>query len=230
MSRAISGCQTSFVCVLLFLMMITQSKILVWNCRGAANTSFYRYCKQYVTMYKPVMLVIVETRCDPNKLCRTFDLLGYDGFSATEVNGYAGGIVVAWKEDHINVDICKKKIQFMHLRVHYPNGRYWFFTPIYASPNEENRRILWDDLKHIADSMQDPWMLAGDFNDIACAAEKKGGAPISIRKCNKFKERMDMCHLMDLGAIGSKFTWRGPIYHGGQRIFERLDRALSNGK
>lgn len=78
--------------------------------------------------------------------------------------------------------------------------------------------------------MQDPWMLAGDFNDIACAAEKKGWAPISIRKYNKFKERMDMCHLMDLGAIGSKFTWRGPIYHGGQRIFERLDRALSNGK
>lgn len=25
-----------------------------------------------------------------------------------------------------------------------------------------------------------------------------------------------------------KFTWRGPIYHGGQRIYEKLDRVLCN--
>ncbi|GAU34270.1 hypothetical protein TSUD_321160 [Trifolium subterraneum] len=28
--------------------------------------------------------------------------------------------------------------------------------------------------------------------------------------------------------MGFKFTWRGPVYHGGQRIYERLDRALCN--
>jgi hypothetical protein len=76
-------------------------------------------------------------------------------------------------------------------------------------------------LKDIATSNWDPWLLAGDFNDIL-------GAPICLRKCLKFKERIDACQLMDLGAIGSKFTWRGPTYHGGQHIFERLDRALSN--
>jgi hypothetical protein len=32
---------------------------------------------------------------------------------------------------------------------------------------------------------------------------------------------------MDLGASGSKFTWRGPLYAGAW-IFERLYRALSN--
>lgn len=31
---------------------------------------------------------------------------------------------------------------------------------------------------------------------------------------------------MDLGAIGSKFTWRGPLHPGYDRIFERLDCAL----
>jgi hypothetical protein len=47
-----------------------------------------------------------------------------------------------------------------------------------------------------------------------------------MRKCNKFQERINACNLLDLGAMGHKFTWRGPIYHGGQRIYERLDRAL----
>jgi hypothetical protein len=76
--------------------------------------------------------------------------------------------------------------------------------------------------------MNASWLLAGDFNDIASANEKKGGAAVSVRKCNIFKKRIEDCKLMDLGSVGSKYTWRGPIFNGGQRIYERLDRALSN--
>ncbi|MCH98674.1 DUF4283 domain protein [Trifolium medium] len=139
------------------LMMSTNSKFLVWNCRGAANTSFYRYCKQYVDMHKPALIVIVETRCDPLSLERTFKRLGYDGLVATEVQGYAGGIVVAWQKDCIDVEA-------------------------------------------------------------------------SMRRCNNFREQMHAAKLVDMGSIGPKFTWRGPIYHGGQRIYEKLDRALCNEK
>jgi hypothetical protein len=210
------------------LMISTNSKIFVWNCRGAANKAFYRFCKQYVTLNKPVMLVILELRCDPNKLRRSCKLLGYEEFIATEVEGYAGGILVAWKKDDLTVDVCIKNFQYIHLRVKYPNGDWWFFTPIYASPIETKRNTLWNDMKQLARNINDPWLLAGDFNDIVNADEKRGGAVASIRKCNIFKDRIDACKLIDLGAIGPKFTWRGPVFHGGQRIFERLDRALCN--
>ncbi|MCH82272.1 hypothetical protein A2U01_0003073 [Trifolium medium] len=143
---------------------------------GAANTTFYRYCRQYVSLNKPAMLVIMETRCDPNKLRKTFNLLGYDNFSATEVQGYAGGIIVAWKKDDISVEVCIKSFQYMHLKVNYPN--------------EANRNALWDELKVIASSMNEPWLLAGDFNDIMTADEKKGGAAASRRKCNIFRDRV----------------------------------------
>lgn len=33
---------------------------------------------------------------------------------------------------------------------------------------------------------------------------------------------------MDLGFTDHKFTLRGPIYHAGERIYERLDKALCN--
>jgi len=174
------------------------------------------------------MLVIVETRCDPIKLRKTINLLGFDGFLATEVNGYAGGIITAWKKDDMTVTLVDRKFQFMQLKVNYKNGSEWFFTPIYASPIEENRKILREDLKKISDNMHYSWMLAGDFNDIACSAEKRGGVDASFRKCSKFVEIINVCKLIDLGYVGSKFTWRGPIYHGGCRIFERLDRALCN--
>ncbi|XP_058777141.1 uncharacterized protein LOC131651499 [Vicia villosa] len=39
---------------------------------------------------------------------------------------------------------------------------------------------------------------------------------------------MEACNLSDLGTKGSLYTWRGPIFNGGQRIYERLDMAISN--
>jgi hypothetical protein len=133
-----------------------------------------------------------------------------------------------WKEEYMTVHVCIKKFQYIQLQVQYKNENSWFFTPIYASSCEENRRLLWEDLMSIANNMNDAWLVAGDFNDIACGDENKGGAAVSMRKCNKFQERINACYLLDLGAMGHKFTWRGPIYHGGQRIYERLDRALGN--
>jgi hypothetical protein len=113
--------------------MNTKNNIFVWNCRGAASTSFFSACKHYVSSYKPIMLVIVETRCDPNKLKSTFQSLGYDNLVATEVQGFAGGIVVVWKEEYMTVHVCIKKFQYIQLQVQYKNENSWFFTPIYAS-------------------------------------------------------------------------------------------------
>ncbi|MCI06146.1 hypothetical protein A2U01_0027202, partial [Trifolium medium] len=71
------------------------------------------------------------------------------------------------------------------------------------------------------DAREEPWLLAGDFNDIMSQDEKQGGALVNFRRCRLFQERVNDCKLLDLGAVGSKFTWRGPIYEDGVRIFER---------
>jgi hypothetical protein len=179
-------------------------------------------------MTKPDIIVIMEIRTDPYKLRRSFELLGCDGFVGTEVRGYAGGIVVGWNSNEVNIQVMENNFQFLHLNVKYGDDREWFFTPIYASPHEDSRRLMWDDLKRIASNISHEWLVAGDFNDIMSPMEKKGGAEASIRKCNLFRDRVDGCHLIDIGAVGSKYTWRGPIYQGGCRIYERLDRALCN--
>lgn len=59
--------------------------------------------------------------------------------------------------------------------------------------------------------MRDLWLLAGDFNDIAFAHEKKGGAPIFPNKCKKFRESIDKSGLIDMGVVGSRFTRKGLI-------------------
>lgn len=209
-------------------MINPSNNIFLWNCRGATSSSFHRFCKQYLDVHHPDVVVVMETRVDPLKLQRTFGLLGFDGFLSTDVQGYAGGIVVVWKTAQLHITLLRREFQFLHLRVNMGNMAEWFFTPIYASPNEEARRGLRADLRRLSSSVQSPWLLAADFNDIAHSGEKKGGAPVSQRKSNVFVQNIDACHLLDLGAIGSKFTWRGPLFNGWSRIYERLDRALSN--
>lgn len=91
-----------------------------------------------------------------------------------------------------------------------------------------NRRRTWDSLKTIVANINQLWLMTGDFIDIAFGREKKGGAQASARRCQMFRENMDECNLVDIGASGPKFTWRGPIFHGGRGIYERLDRACGN--
>ncbi|KAL4373127.1 hypothetical protein AHAS_Ahas05G0050700 [Arachis hypogaea] len=43
-----------------------------------------------------------------------------------------------------------------------------------------------------------------------------------------FKEWMEACNLTDLEFNGTRFTWRGPVWEDGCRIFKCLDRALCN--
>lgn len=69
------------------------------------------------------MLVLVEMRCDPAKLRKTFQMLGFDDCILMKNQEFMGGIVVAWCKDNITMEFCKKKAQYINLEVNYPNGK-----------------------------------------------------------------------------------------------------------
>ncbi|XP_058774787.1 uncharacterized protein LOC131649058 [Vicia villosa] len=208
--------------------MMKNSNIIVWNCRGAAGKEFFKFCKYYIDIYKPEIFVCMETRCDPKKLYQSCKKLGFNTCHSVDNIGFAGGIIVACKDDNLKVQMWNKEEHFIHLKMQDMHGREWMLTLVYASPYEVKRKSLWEHLRQFADSINLPWLVAGDFNEIAFSNEKKGGAIASGRKCKIFRDNMEKCKLLDLVASGPFFTWRGPIYHGGQRIYERLDRAISN--
>lgn len=78
---------------------------------------------------------------------------------------------------------------------------------------------MWEDLKSISHNMNDPWLVAGNFNDIMHQDEKVGGALIAYSICDKFKKRIEYCRLMDMGVVGPKYTRRGTIFNGGEDLW-----------
>ncbi|XP_058759648.1 uncharacterized protein LOC131632954 [Vicia villosa] len=132
--------------------------------------------------------------------------------------------------DPLRISTFIKRLGFDSIESSETNGFAggMLVASIYARPNDTCKKDLWEALKVIAGSVIGAWMVAGDFNDIACIGDKKGGVSASLKRCNTMRNRMDACKFNDLEARGSRFTWRGPIFHGGQRIYEKLDRAISN--
>lgn len=177
-------------------------------------------------IYKPNIIVLVELRVDAERLKRPVNRLGFDEFHYSNGRGFSGGIIVAWRSDTVEAVVTEIHFQFVHLSVKFQGGVEWRFAAVYANPNENQKRELWHELHRISVSDSGAWLVAGDLNDVIGQHECKG-YPVNTTKARRFADRIDQCHLLDLGSIGSKFTWRGPRFNG-VHVLKRLDRALCN--
>ena len=49
-----------------------------------------------------------------------------------------------------------------------------------------------------------------------------------MKRCSRFGNWVQNCGLINLGSVGPKYTWRGPICRGYNKVFERLDKGIGN--
>lgn len=96
----------------------------------------------------------------------------------------------------------------------YPKPKPFLFSTIYASPNLMHRKLLWQNLKCIANTYLGPWLLGGDFNEIIFTSEKFEGRVINIVRANLMLECFNFCNLIDLGYRGSRYTWTNKMSQG----------------
>ena len=64
-------------------------------------------------------------------------------------------------------------------------------TAVYANPNPMLQRQLWCHIENLAPSIQEPWLIGGDFNSILYALEKQGGVGRNSGVCNLFRKWFD---------------------------------------
>ncbi|KAL4298891.1 hypothetical protein AHAS_Ahas17G0046200 [Arachis hypogaea] len=201
--------------------------IFSWNARGAAGPSFAKTLKEYTQQFKPDLVAIQETKCGGEVAKRSIQNCGFNFHLTVDAQGFSGGIWLLWNNPNFHIQEISRHNQALHVQIE--NGmEHWNLTVVYASPQETKRREIRSFISDIADTVQGPWLLCGDFNDIGRIDEKKGGAPPDKAQIRRFTEWIDRCSLIDLGFNGTKFTWRGPVWQNGERIFKRLDRALCN--
>ncbi|KAI9080839.1 hypothetical protein K1719_037148 [Acacia pycnantha] len=206
---------------------LSMGEILVWNCRGAASKGIVAVLRDLGFRHKVDVVVILEPRISGSPAIRVIKSWGFKHSVREEAEGFSGGIWMLWNLDELYVDVLVKNDQFIHCKLRL-EGKELLFTAIYASPSEQRRHITWDSLHTLAGGVADPWLLAGDFNDIKSPLEQKGGGQVNETRCRRFKEWIQHCNLLDIEVDGPFFTWKGPKWEGLDRVYKRLDRCLCN--
>ncbi|XP_028071304.1 uncharacterized protein LOC114273709 [Camellia sinensis] len=176
-------------------------KLVVWNCRGAGNKIFRRTMKELVKIHKPSIIVLMETKVGFNSMGMFFNKMNFTASTHIDPTDRRGGIWVIWDPVQVTVRAFEANDQVIHAKIKRDSYPEWILYSVYASPNLMNKALLWDNLEAMANNMTEPWLVAGDFNDIASNAEKRSVSTIqSQTNSRKFVARMNRCNLMDLGV------------------------------
>jgi len=86
------------------------------------------------------------------------------------------------------------------------------------------KMIFWQHLKQLRNSIDKPWCIMGDFNEMHNALETIGGiwlSPIKVQRLNDFVHYSNNYNATVQGRL---FTWKKLLW--GQLVYEKLDRVL----
>ncbi|KAF7833960.1 reverse transcriptase [Senna tora] len=203
--------------------------ILAWNVRGAASDEFRRVFADLNRQHKPNLVLLTETRVGGHRAQNIIRSLGFPKSFVVNPMGFAGGLWLLWDDLEVDLKVIGDSFQGIHTSVQVNGSPILIISFIYGSPIRERRKILWDNLRGVADIHDLPWLVCGDFNDVLHQDEKWGTCEASRSRIRDFQNCLDYCGLTDLGYTGPKFTWCNKRPNG-SIVLERLDRFLGNAK
>ncbi|KAG5524441.1 hypothetical protein RHGRI_031186 [Rhododendron griersonianum] len=196
---------------------------------GAGSGSFLRTIRELIRVNTLLILVLVETRVGPSRADRIIQRIGFPKHDKVDSFGFSGGIWFLWRGDIVSVEVLSAtdQMQMINVLVKHNLDSDGFFSAIYASPNVQKRKRLWELIGAISNKKNLPWQLAGDFNEITSGDEKSGGAHGGGSSQRSLRECINKCELIDLGFTGPKCT-RSNLREGRSPIKERIDKAYWN--
>lgn len=131
-------------------------------------------------------------------------------------------------ERTINITSILKHDRFIHCCIFDTNlNLHWYLTLVYIYPKKDKQAALFNEIIQLKPSNDEPWLLAGDFNNILCLSEKFGGVHSTSRHMIRFQNFLNQGELCSLNATGVPYTWTNN-HKDATLMFERLDRAVAN--
>ena len=88
-----------------------------------------------------------------------------------DVEGHRGGLVLAWKRG-LTVNLVQLTQNWIHTQITRVNGFTFFLTGVYGPSNFRDWSNLWNFIIECGFTVQEPWLLIEDFNQVIRALEK----------------------------------------------------------
>jgi hypothetical protein len=159
-----------------------------------------------VREYKPWLVFLSETRQNKKVVERVCNRVGYSNCLPVCVEGKGGGIAL-FVSDSVRLDLLSFGPHHIDTTVTNLDGIKARYTFVYGEPRPHDRPEFWKLMKRIKDKSQDPWFVAGDFNEAMFQYEHWSATKRSERRMLDFIETLENCNLHDLGFQGFPWTF-----------------------
>ncbi|TYH19506.1 hypothetical protein ES288_A05G357200v1 [Gossypium darwinii] len=199
-------------------------RIICWNCRGVGNPATVRDLKQLLIANDPDIIFLCETKSNANKFDFVRRKCRIEGCLAVNAEGRSGGLVMMWK-DSKQVEIQTHSINHIDSLIHVENDSPIRFTGFYGNADPNKRQSSWNMLRRVGQTVNEKWIIGGDFNALLDEAEKEGGRRKATILMEDFRSIVDELSMVDLKTDYGWFTWVNNR-EGTARVKERLDRFL----
>ncbi|XP_015060445.1 uncharacterized protein LOC107006395 [Solanum pennellii] len=145
--------------------MTQQTSFMVWNTMGVNNDNFKINFKELIRNHNPCFVALLETKMDDHfNLKHEFN---FDDYLEVPAQGRAGGMVLMWLTNMVNVTLKRMDDQELHAMIQvFPHHFSWCFSAIYASTDSYKRNVLSNNLENLSSCFPGPWLVVGDFNEI----------------------------------------------------------------
>jgi exonuclease III len=188
----------------------THCNILNWNARGLNNPARCQVVKDLITNNNYSIVCLQETKLCFVNATTIAGLLGQkyvDHFAVLPADGTRGGIILACSHDRYS--FSQVVIRQFSVTVRLTNNLHnetWSLSTVYGPQRESDKIMSMQEIKDIRQTVDDRWILMGDFNLIYCASDKSTGL-VNIRLMNRFRQLLEEIEIKEIHIHGRKFTW-----------------------
>uniref|UniRef100_J3LFX9 CCHC-type domain-containing protein n=1 Tax=Oryza brachyantha TaxID=4533 RepID=J3LFX9_ORYBR len=132
---------------------------------------------------------------------------GFDCKVTLPASGTRGGILVAWQRENFlgNIVYTGQWSITVHLQ-EKQGSRSWFATIVYGPQTDEEKLLFLQELQDIKGMCPGSWLIAGDFNMIATAADKNN-TRLNKRMMRAFRNCLNGLEVKELYLVGRRYTW-----------------------
>jgi mannosylglycoprotein endo-beta-mannosidase len=213
---------------------VVNMKVFCWNIRGLNSRNRQRVVRSWIASNNLLVGCFLETHVAQENansvLASTLPGWRMDSnYCCSEL----GRIWIVW-DPSISVLVFKRTDQIMFCSIKIPSLLQSFAVAfVYGRNSELDRRSLWEDilvLSRTSPLSVTPWLLLGDFNQIAAASEHYSinQSLLNLRGMEDLQCCLRDSQLSDLPSRGVFFTWSN--HQQDNPILRKLDRALANGE
>ena len=200
-------------------------KILAWNVNGAKKSLITEEIRFLQKKHQPDLIFLLETMVSEENTQRLISRLGFHYHAFSNPINHSGGIWVLWNDINIRANVLLNEDRAIHMLVfEFSTQKFSIISGIYAPAQSSAKDPFWAHLRNLNDVIDLPWCIIGDFNELECPSDKKGGQPVLPSRLARLPSLLNSIHATSIPVLGCPFTWKKRIQ--GHLIYEKLDRAL----